>query len=293
MAKPDRSQLQSLSVELSEAVAEAARGVVAIRGGRTAASGIAWRDGIVACAEEALDDVDAFTVTLVDGSSASAHLAGRDPSTDVALLKVDGVSAPAWQHANMPPTGAIALAVGRSGSGPLAAFGIVAMSGGEWNSALGGKIDAEVRLSFALPKAIEGGAVIAPDGSLVGLAATGPRRQGLVIPVSNIERTVAVLLEKGYVPRGFLGVSLHTLGSRGRDGALVTEISEGGPADQAGLMVGDIITTWNGDSVRNGREIWSRLGIDAVGTTVALGIIRGGQPVEVRVSVGERRAPAC
>ncbi len=288
MPQPDQSLLQSLSSEMASIVSETANGIVAIRGARTVASGIVWREGIVVSADESLDDVETFSLTLPDGSKTSAELAGRDPSTDVALFKVDGLSAPAWRHADKPPAGALALMVGRGGSGPRAAFGMVAESGGAWTSSLGGRIDAEIRLSLTLPRAIEGGAVVAADGSLVGLAATDPRRRGLAIPVATVERAVTVLLEKGYVARGFLGVGLHGARRGGPKGALVTDITKDGPADRAGLLIGDIITTWDGNPVRHGRDLWRRLGVDAVGQTVRLGIIRAGQPVEVSATIGER-----
>ena len=108
-----------------------------------------------------------------------------------------------------------------------------------------GRIDARIRLGLALPAKVEGGAIVAPDGSLIGLAVTGPRRRALAIPAVTIDRAVATLLVKGYVARGYLGVELQSLRRRGGGpGVIVAEVEPNSPAQEAGFVVGDIITTW-------------------------------------------------
>ena len=150
----------------------------------------------------------------------------------------------------------------------------------------GGQIDARIKLGIVLQARTEGGAVLAPDGGLIGLAVTGPRRRALAIPASTIARAVDTLLSKGYVPRGYLGATLHPVAGTG--GALIVGLEDGGPAQQAGFLIGDIITTWSGEAVETVAAVSHRLSAEAVGTTVKLGVLRGGSPVSIDLTVGER-----
>ncbi len=280
--------LAELSRAMSDAVAAAAARVVQVRDGRRQMSGLIWAEGRIVTAEECLSGEDGVTATLPDGRQVAVEVAGRDPSTDVALLRAETGAAEAWPAAGTPAVGALALAVGRGGHGPLAAFGIVAAAGPAWTSAGGGKIDARLRLSFALPHAIEGGAAIDAEGRLIGMAVADPRRRALVIPAATIERAVAALGERGYVGRGYLGLALQPL-RHGAGGLIALEVAEGGPAAAAGFVVGDVVTTWDGEAVRSMRELSRRLGPDAVGSTATLGVTRGGAPLELAVTIGERR----
>ncbi|MEO8882436.1 MAG: S1C family serine protease, partial [Devosia sp.] len=235
--------LSGFSAALAAATAKAAARVVAVESGGHSISGVIWRDGLVVTAHEGLAGEEEFAVTLPSGEKRDATLIGRDPSTDVALLKLDTGNVGEWPAAALPQTGSIALAVGRHETSVLAAFGVVSEAGPAWRSMRGGLIDARLVLGLRLPRRAEGGAVIAPDGKLIGLAVSGPRRQVLVIPASTIERAVATLNAKGYVARGYLGVSLHPLAGAGNSGAIVVGLEADGPAAKAGLVVGDIITT--------------------------------------------------
>jgi S1-C subfamily serine protease len=148
----------------------------------------------------------------------------------------------------------------------------------------GGEIDARLHLAVRLGGRSEGAAVVAPDGALVGMAVSGPRRRTLVIPTSTIARAVATLSEKGYVPRGWLGVMLHPVG----EGAIVLSVEEQSPAAKAGLLVGDVITTWNGEAVSSVGGIASRLATGSVNANVRLGVLRGGNASDIDVILGER-----
>jgi S1-C subfamily serine protease len=281
------ADLAVLSEQFSTLVASVAPRLVAVHGADGGQiSGIVWRSGLVVTAHEALGGEDEFRVTLADGSSPAAELAGRDPSTDVALLKLATPEFGNWQHAATPAVGSLATVVGRGEHSPLAGFGLVSEVGPAWRSMRGGEIDARITLGLRLSSRAEGGAVIAPDGSLIGLAVTGPRRRALAIPASTIERAVSTLAEKGYVPRAYLGVHLHPLGKG--DGAIVVGIEPDGPAARAGFVVGDIITTWNGQGVRSVGEVSNRLSAGAVGETAKLGVLRGGVASEIDITVGER-----
>jgi S1-C subfamily serine protease len=280
--------LAALSAASASLVSAAAARAVVVTGGGRALSGLLWAEGQLVTAEECLGDEDGLTVTLADGRTVPAELAGRDPSTDVALLRADTGSQPPWATAEAPAVGALAWVVGRGARGPLAGFGIVAESGPAWTSAGGGRIDVRVRVQLALPPAIEGGAAVDAEGRLLGLAVADPRRRTLVIPAATVARSVAALSERGYVGRGYLGLALQPLRG-GRPGLIAVEVVEGGPADAAGLLLGDIVTTWEGEALGSMRELSRRLGPDSIGATVRLGLLRGGEPVERVVTVGERR----
>jgi S1-C subfamily serine protease len=190
------------------------------------------------------------------------------------------------------------LAVGNYEGGPLAALGIIAIAGGAWHSVRGGTIDSLIRLDLALSPAAEGGALIDVQGRVVGMAVLGPRRRALAIPGTTINRAVDQLLARGHVFRGYLGASLQpvkrepasngaqSLGS-GR-GVLLVSLDPDGPSARAGMLVGDIVTAWDGRPIDRVREIMRLLGPESVGRTVDLSLIRGGVPVALKVVIGER-----
>ena len=206
--------LADLSQALASAVDAAAARVVRLDDHGRGLSGVLWQEGLIVTAEECLAG-EAPTATLPDGSTLATELAGRDPSTDVALLRAATGPVEPWPTAPAPRAGALALAVGRGPAGPLAAFGAVAEAGPAWTSSAGGTIDALIRLGFPMPHRIEGGAAIDAEGRLIGLAVADPRRRGLVIPAATVARAVAALAEKGYVGRGYLGLAMQPL--RGRE----------------------------------------------------------------------------
>jgi S1-C subfamily serine protease len=284
--------LATLSAASTAVVAAVAARVVHVRAGRRELAGLLWSDGHVVTAEECLADEEGLAVTLADGRRLAADLAGRDPTTDVALLRADVGPQPDWTPADTPGVGAFAWVVGRGADGPLAGFGVVADSGPAWTSAAGGRIDARLRLQMLLPPAIEGGAVVDAAGGLVGLAVGDPRRRTLVIPTPTIARAVATLAERGYVGRGYVGLALQPL-RRGAAGLIAVEVVEDGPAAAAGLLVGDIVTTWDGEELGSMRGLSRRLGPDSIGRTVRLGLTRAGGPMQFELTIGERRPRAA
>jgi S1-C subfamily serine protease len=292
MATPDF--LLAFSDQSAGLVERTAKRVVAVHAGRRPISGILWRPGVVVTAEESLDGDDNITVTLAGGQKVAATLAGRDPSTDVAALRIPADGVP-----HLPATdaalhaGQLVLAVGSYDGAPSAGLGIVAFVGGPWQSSRGGAIDNFVRLDLGLSPSAEGGAVVDPHGGVVGMAVFGPRRRVLAIPAATIGRSLDQLLAKGHVSRGYLGAGLQPIRGRRRGeasahGILVVSIDPQGPAARAGLVVGDIVTAWNGKPIDRVREIMRLLGPDSVGSTVELEVLRAGATTPVKVVVGER-----
>jgi S1-C subfamily serine protease len=130
--------------------------------------------------------------------------------------------------------------------------------------------------------------VLDGKGGLVGMLLFGPRRRALVIPYETIERTVAILKSKGHVARGYLGAGLHPLRHGEVQGAIVVSLDEQGPAKAAGIVLGDIVTAWNGEKVRGPRELIRRLGPDSAGAAVTLGLVRGGETRDISITIGEK-----
>ncbi len=281
------SELLPLSNALAALTAEAGRRTVAVRNPNGATvSGFIWRTGLAVTAHEALDADDEAELLTPAGATVTATLAGRDPSTDVALLRFDSGDFPEWTAASVPAAGSLALLVGRGDGSVLSSLTSVSEVGPAWRSMRGGEIDARLTLGLRLSSRAEGGAVVAPDGSLIGMAVNGVRRRTLAIPASTIARAVATLSEKGYVPRGWLGVSLHPVGQGG--GAIVVGLEPDSPAAKGGFLVGDIITTWGGETVATVADVADRLVGGTVGQSQKLGVLRGGNALELDVTIGER-----
>lgn len=280
-------ELQALSDSLAALTASVAPRIVAIQGrdGREL-SGFIWRTGLAVTAEEVLEGEDEVAILQADGAVVTAQVAGRDPATDVVLLKFDSGAFADWTHAALPAPGSLALLAGRGEHSVLSGLASVTEVGPAWRSMRGGDIDARITLGLRLSGRSEGGAVVAPDGKLIGMAVTGARRRTLAIPAATIARAVATLSEKGYIPRGWLGVSLHPLGKDG--GAIVVGLEPDSPAARGGFLVGDIVTTWGGEPVHSVGDVADRLSTGTVGTKITLGVLRGGSALELEITIGER-----
>ena len=294
------SSLLAFSDDVAELVERAASSIVAVHGGgRWPSSGIHWRSGVIVTAEEVLERDENIKLTLPGGRVADASLAGRDPTTDVAVLRFQPDGLPVATTAEAPlRTGHVVVAVGNHDGAPLAALGIVALAGGAWHSLRGGTIDSLIRLDLGLSPTAEGGALVDLQGRVVGMTVLGPRHRALLIPSLTVDRAVDQLLARGHVFRGYLGAGLQPMkqerasnglqSSGSRRGVLVVSIDPNGPSARAGILVGDIVTAWNGKPIERVREIMRLLGPESIGSTVDLGLIRGGAPTALRVVIGER-----
>jgi S1-C subfamily serine protease len=239
----------------------------------------------VVTAEEVLEGEEEVGLHLNGGGTLKASLAGRDPSTDVALLRAETGGFDQWAAAESIRPASFVLVAGRGANAALATLASISEIGPAWRSMRGGAIDANIALGLRLSGRSEGSAVVAPDGRLVGMGVSSPRRRALVIPTSTIERAVATLSEKGYVPRGWLGVMLHPVG--GGHGAIVLGVEDKSPA-AGNLLVGDVITTWEGESIGSVGSLAQRLVGSAAGSKIKLGVSRGGQALNIDIVLGER-----
>ncbi len=285
--------LQALSASLADLVAAAAPAIVAVASHRSRSSGFAWREDLVVTADEALADEGEVTIVLLGGEQRRAAIVGRDPSTDVALLRIEGGGlAPAPLHDSPQRTGALAVAVGTSEGGPSAALGIVGATGPAWQSMRGGRIDARLELDLRLPRGAEGGLALDAAGQAFGMAVLGPRRRVLVIPAATVERVAATLQRHGRVPRGYLGLRLQSVRAEGDGaaGAMVMGVDPAGPGAAAGLRQGDVIAGWAGQPVAGAQALLRAIGPDSVGQAFSVMAIRAGQRIELMLTVGERPA---
>ncbi len=282
--------LQTLSTVLSGLVAAAAPSTVAVRSHRSRSSGFVWRPGLVVTVDEALAEEGEVAVTLAGGETVAAALVGRDPTTDVALLRVEGTPLqPVALQTVQATAGALALAVGSQDGDPVAALGVVSVAGPSWRSLRGGDIDARIELDLSLRRHAEGGLALDAGGRAFGMAVFGPRRRVLVIPSTTIERVAAKLETHGRVARGYLGLGLQPVRlDDGGAGAMVMGVDGQGPGAAAGVRQGDVIVAWDGRPTRSFQALMRALGPDSIGTTVTLSLKRAGEPAEARLTVGER-----
>jgi S1-C subfamily serine protease len=293
--------LTDFSNGLADAVEAAGKSVVAVlEGGRSGVSGTVWRDGIVVTAEHTIRGEDEVTLVLPSDGTVRASIVGRDPSTDIAVLKVNDKLSPAeFADPALLKTGNVVLAIGRRGEeGVSASFGMVSATGGAWRTWQGGKIDRYLRLDLNPYPGFSGGPLVDARGRVVGINTSGPRRSVMTIPNSTVDRVVDAVLKKGRIARGYLGIAVqpvafpegakNTLGLERNRGLLVITVSEGGPAEKAGLMLGDIIVAVEGAAVAHASDLQAALDPEKVGSAVAVRVLRGGKLQDVSITVGER-----
>ena len=292
--------LAQLSSALCARAAAARDGVVAIRrAGARHLTATVWRPDLLVASEQSLPRRDRFEIVLPGGAASEATLAGRDPGTNVALLRpAQPLAAPATGAANAE-AGALALAFGADGAGGVTArLGLVNAVGPEWHSRSGGRIDARIVLDLRLGQSEEGGPVLDADGRRLGITTFGPRGRVLVIPAGTIESVIPVLLQHGRVARGWLGVAFQPVavpdplqGQAGQDsGLMVLSVVADGPAAKAGLMPGDIVLAVDGAATTAVRRLVPRLGADSVGRSIDLRLLRGGALVTVPAVIEARPA---
>jgi S1-C subfamily serine protease len=260
-----------------------------------------YADNVVLTTVRALGREDGLHVRRHDGQTLDAELAGWDPATSLAVLRVPSLGAPPIAPAASPArVGHLALAVARSWSNAVtASAGIVSVIGGPLPTGRRRAIDQVIRTTAPMHDGFAGGAFLNASGQLVGIAtAAAIRGLGVVIPASIAWKTAATVLEHGSLKRGYLGVAGQPVAlspsqraAVNRDGGLlVVGVTEGSPAAAAGVLVGDVVLDFDGRPIHSPEELLDLLLGDRVGKGVALRILRGGAPIDVTVVVGERPA---
>jgi S1-C subfamily serine protease len=303
--------LNALSQQLADAVERGGRAVVSVDARpRVRTSGVNWREGVVVSSNHTVRRDEDITVTLHDGREVPATLAGRDPGTDLAVLRFEsgeesggGVVYETGDVAALR-AGHLVLAAGRArpAHGVTASFGILSAVGGKWRTWRGGEIDGLLRPDVSIFIGFSGGALLDTEGRIIGVNTTGlARGVGLTIPAATVNRVVDSLLQHGHVARPYLGVGLGQrvpLPGRLREqlnlpqasGLMLLSLEADGPADKAGLIIGDIVIALDGAAVADTDDVQAVLAGREAGASVRAGILRGGEVIEVEVTLGERPA---
>lgn len=295
--------LHAFSDALADAVQSVAPSIVAIHARRRIpASGIVWRAGYVIATDHTIRRDRDITVTLNDGRQIAATLVGRDPSTDLALLKLADDSVPVAKklasEGGSLRAGQIVLAVGRPGTAITATLGTVHATGGEWRTWQGGQMSETIRVDMTVHDGFSGSALVDSRGNVAGInSSILTRGAPATIPAATIDRVIEQLLVGGRVPRGWLGLGTQPvrLPERVRTdanltqevGLLIVNIAAGSPAEKGGLFVGDTLISLAGNITREADDVLAILGPDTVGRTLTARIVRAGEVIELPVTIGE------
>ena len=295
---PNESSLVMFSNALADLAESLGRSVVQVHGRRRPASGLVYAADVVLTTARAIGGEDGPHVRRLDGETLEAHLAGWDPTTNLAVLRVPNLNLTPIAPATSPArVGQLAIALARSWSNALTvSAGIVSVIGGPLQTGRRRAIDQIIRTTAPMHDGFSGGAFIDASGALVGVTtAARIRGLGVVIPAEIAWKTAATLLEHGQLKRGYLGVAAQPVQVAGDDrtaeartGLLVVNVSSGSPAAAAGVIVGDVLLEFDGHPLASPEDLLDLLLGDRVGREAKLGLLRGGRPQDVSVTVGER-----
>ena len=289
--------LKDLSDDIASLVEKASKSVVRVdaRRGR-AGTGIVWDSGLVLTANHVVEQEDDIQV-VADDKSTKATLVGRDPATDLALLKVDGLSAPAMPRAKVEDLrpGQIVLAIGRPGS-LKATFGTISSVSSSWRGWRGSEIEHLIQTNAPLYPGFSGGPLVDVDGRAVGMNSwVFGRGDGRAVAMDVAERVVASLKADGRIRRPYLGIGTQEVPlpeavkakAKQDTGLLIVAVEPQSPADKAGLMQGDTLIALNGTTTSSLEDLYSGLRKTKVGGTQTVRVVRAGELKELQVTVGE------
>ena len=297
------SILERISNEFAGAAEKAGGNVVAVHARRwMPTSGIEWKKGVVVTANHAVRRDEEIKVFRKSEQMVSATLAGRDPSTDLAVLRIDegGSHEPQFGDSTKLKLGHLVLALGRTRRGELvASSGMIGGISGQWRTWQGGQLDQYIRLDLALYPGFSGGPLLNANGEVVGVNTRGlSRGRAVTIPVATVNRVVDELLAKGHIARPYLGVAMQPvalpdslkskLPSESQSGLLVTHVESGAPAEKGGVLLGDVIFEIGKKAVAEMGSVQDTIVAAKAGDAVSIRLIRGGEIKSLSVTLGER-----
>jgi S1-C subfamily serine protease len=297
------SIIETISNEFAAAAEKVGSSVVAVHARRwMPTSGIEWKRGVVVTVHHGVQRDEDIKVLLDGGRAVSAKLAGRDPSTDLAVLRIEEGSsgAPQLGDSTSLKLGHLVLALGRTRRGDLvASSGIIGGISGEWRNRQGGNLDQHIRLDLALYPGFSGGPLLNARGEVIGVNTRGlGHGRAVTVPVATVNRVVEQLLEKGHIARPYLGIAMQPVGvpenmrsklpAEMRVGLLVMHVENSGPAEEAGVMLGDVLFEVGGKTVEHVDAIQDSLATAKIGEVLPIRLIRAGEIKAVSVALGER-----
>jgi S1-C subfamily serine protease len=297
MVNGQQSNAAQLSEALADAVERAATYTVRVNARRRfGASGIAWQEGVILATDHTIERDEDITVTLPDGSEVAATIAGRDPGSDLAVLRVDATLNIA-PRVEQPRVGTLCLAVGRGwGENVHASFGIVSAVGGRWGRRRGSTIDAYIQPDLTMYPGFSGGPLVTVDGDMIGINTSRSRAGALTIPASAADKVASQLLTHGHLRRGYLGLTSQPVrltdsiaATAGQaTGLLVAGVEPNSPAATGGIFVGDVIIAIAGTTIADTEDLRSALSSVEIGAATPIRLVRGGELREVNITIGER-----
>ncbi len=300
-SEPTTSVLAQLSDALAAAVERAGRSTVTVHARRRIpASGIVWQPGVILTCDHVLERDEDITVTTSDGRELPARLVGRDPGSDLAVLRVDATDLIPAEPApdGSARVGHLVLAIGRPGNGPMASIGVISAVGGPWRTFRGGLVEGYIRTDTTFYPGFSGGPLVDTAGRVVGVnSARLGRGAGLTVPTAAAAHIAEQLLRTGRIRRGYLGIGsqpvrlpepLARLVGQA-SGLLVVSVEPDSPAARGGLLIGDVIIGMAGAPVRDTEDLQALLGPERVGQPTTVTVLRGGERRELTVIVGERQ----
>jgi S1-C subfamily serine protease len=299
----DTNALTAFSESLVQAVAKAGESTVLVNGRRRLpASGIVYAPDLILTADHVVERDEDISVTLANGTNVNATIAGRDPGNDLVLLRLEKItSTPAEKANHEAKVGQVVIALGRpSQEGIEASLGIVSAVGGPVRTGRGGLLERYLRTDAIPFPGFSGGPLIDTEGRVVGLNTSGlAHGAAITIPAYLVWSDAENLAKFGYIKRGYLGIRSQqveltpdlrkALGREQEAGLLLVSVESGSPAEAAGLIVGDILVAIEKQAVIDHDELMVHLDGETVGKPLSIQILRGGQPKEISVMVGERK----
>lgn len=267
---------------------------------RSPSSGIVWSsDGLVITAHHAVEREEEIEIGFFDGRTAEAKLVGRDPGSDLALLRVPAsdLAVPAWSAAESVKVGHLALAVARPGRSARASMGIVSALGGEWRSPAGGRLDRYLQTDIALQPGFSGSLLVDARGNALGMNTSGLlRAHSLAVPTATLRRVAETLVAHGRMRRAFVGLGsipirlpVRAARASGQESALlVVAVQPDGPGDLSGVLVGDALLAVDGRALTQVDDLIEALTEERIGAELKFRILRAGEVREIALRAGAR-----
>jgi len=290
--------INELSNQIADLVARFAPSVVQVEGHGRPATGLVYGDDVVITTARAVGRDEHPRVRRHDGEVLNAEIAGWDPATRVVVLKAAGLNLPSLTAGELPRVGELAVAVARSWSNAITATaGLVSVIGGPLPTGRRRALEQVIRTSAPMHEGFAGGGLLSVDGRLLGLTtAAAIRGLGVVITAGIAWSTAAELLRRGTLKRGYLGIAAQPVrvsdkqkGVAGVDRALlVVDVKTDTPADAAGLFVGDLLLSLDGQPLSSPDELLDLLVGERVGKSIAARVLRGGVVTDLAVTAAER-----